>query len=107
MFRTKDDVLGWNGRINADNDEISIKTNSQDKVSLNYSKSKSSLPCQIAVRVLDFVLHMRHNNALGAQLRPEKHRLFCDLNIFSKLKTFRFPEESSHIVIPKLAHLTL
>ena len=36
MLRTKDDVLGWNGRINADNDEISIKTNSQDKVSLNY-----------------------------------------------------------------------
>ena len=109
MFRTKDDVLGWNGRINADNDEISIKTNSQDKVSLNYSKSKSSLPwpCQIAVRVLDFVLHMRHNNALGAQLRPGKHRLLCDLNIFSKLKIFRFQQESSYIVIPKLAQLSL
>ena len=107
MFRTKDDVLGWNGRINADNDEISIKTNSQDKVSLNYSKSKSSLPCQIAVRVIDFVLHMRHNNALGAQLGLGKHRLLCDLNIFSKLKTFRFQEESSYIVIPKLAQLSL
>lgn len=53
-----------------------------------------------SVRVLDFVLHMRHNNALGAQLRPGKHRLLCDLNIFSKLKTFRFQEESSYIVIP-------
>lgn len=104
MFRTKDHVLGWNGRINADNDEISIKTNSQDKVSLNYSKSKSAVfhvKLQISsVRVLDFVLHMRHNNALGAQLRPGKHRLLCDLNIFSKLKTFRFQEESSYIVIP-------
>ena len=107
MFRTKDDVLGWNGRINADNDEISIKTNSQDKVSLNYSTSKSSLPCQIAVRVLDFVLHMRHNNALGAQLRPGKRRLLCDPNIFSKLKIFRFQQESSYIVIPKLAQLSL
>ena len=49
-----------------------------------------------SVRVLDFVLHMRHNNASGAQLRPGKHRLLCDLNIFSKLKTFRFQEESSY-----------
>ena len=99
-FELRTTSFGWNGGINADNDEISFKTNSQDKVSLNYSKSKSSLPCQIAVRVLDFVLHMRHNNALGAQLRPGKHRLLCDLNIFSKLKTFRFQEESSYIVIP-------
>ena len=106
-FELRTTSFGWNGRIKADNDEISIKTNSQDKVSLNYSKSKSSLPCQIAVRVLDFVLHMRHNNALGAQLPPRKHRLLCDLNIFSKLETFRFQEESSYIVIPKLAHLTL
>ena len=111
VVRTKDDVLGWKGRINADNNEISkpipkIKWARiiQNQRAVFHDKLQIS---SVRVHVLDFVLHMRHNNALGAQLRPGKHRLLCDLNIFSKLKTFRFQEESSYIVLPKLAQLSL